>query len=711
MNYMVLEHLSGPRATQFEEFPLSQYKQLIVGRDASADVRFAESDVVGRQHVKISRNPADPTQFLITDLNSRNGTFLNRHRVVGTAVLKHGDIVQCGAHGPEFRFELQPTTEPLGASASPTRPMNVLATMPPVTPVAEHPPAHQASSAPARPPAPMREPTAMPGAQAKATNLNKSLVIGGVILLGLVGVGGGIFAYRSLTATDSSETAKTATTPQPAGANVAGKANNASPDSAAGEAENDAQRTAWRIEVSPYMTLGSGHPGKAASDFDKPDGVAFSPKGVLYATDAKNRRVQVWDVKTGKHLGEFGHGIFGGEIVDIAVAPNDTVYITDQTLNLAYTFVPPLPGELDEKGKPFGPYDYHFKGTRFGEQQFKKLGGITIDSRGRVYVVDAHRNEVRRFNPDNTLDKTFKFEAKRADGDTYLHGCEGVAIDESAGNLFIASEKDAVIEVFDWETGAYKHRLVGANLDATEKPAGKHIFFGSVEGLTFTRRHLMAVDESAGHIQLFDLDRPDAFNNDLAAYASPQPNRPSGYQGFFGHGPLVNFEDKADLELQKQVKVGSILPGQANPPGYFCSPDSIASYNDEASGETYIAIADQCNYRLAIYRWSDISKALGQPIRIVEVRPASQTGPPTNQALGKVASSAVLIPAKPVARAVVTRKPPASASARNPAPNTHAVHQSGQSAKVVSRPAASTKAVEAPVHDAAKKKKKKKKSK
>jgi hypothetical protein len=371
--------------------------------------------------------------------------------------------------------------------------------------------------------------------------------------------------------------------------------------------------------------LGSGHPGKAASDFDKPDGLGFSPTGLLYATDAKNRRVQVWDVKTGAHLGEFGHGVFGGEIVDIAVAPSGAVYITDQSLNLAYLFMPPQPGELDDKGRPLGPYDYQFKGTRFGEQGFKKLGGITVDSRGRVYVVDAHRNDVRRFNPDNTPDKTFKFEQQRADGDTHLHGCEGIAIDETAGNLFIASEKDAVIEVFDWETGAYKHRFVGASVDAADRPAGKHVFFGSVEGLSLAQNHLLAVDESAGHIQVFDLARPDAFNTDLVGYAAPRPQRPSGYQGFFGHAPQVDFEDKTNLELQKQVKTGAILPGQANPPGYFCSPDSVASYHDAASDETYIVVADQCNYRLVVYRWSDISKAMGLALAVHEDLPESKT--------------------------------------------------------------------------------------
>ena len=685
MNYIVVEHLSGSKASQVEEFPLSQYTELIVGRDASANVRFAETDaVVGRQHLKLAQNPADATQFFITDLNSRNGTFLNRQRVIGTAILRPGDVVQCGPNGPEFRFQLEPKTEPLAPSSAPTRPISVPPTMKP------------------RASMPVSAVPIAPGAEPKTVKTNKPLFVGGGILVGLVVLAAGIFGYRSLTATDTDKTAKkTKGTPQTSAANVAGGTGIVSPNVAAGEAEKDTERNAWRIDVSPYLALGSGHPGKAASDFDKPDGLAFSPKGLLYATDAKNHRVQVWDVKTGARLGEFGHGVFGGEIVDIAVAPNDTVYITDQSLNLAYTFVPPQPGELDDKGKPLGPYDYHFKGTRFGEQQFKKLGGIAIDSRGRIYVVDAHRNDVRRFNPDNTHDKTFKFEQKRADGDTYLHGCEGVAIDETAGDLFIASEKDAVVEVFDWETGVFKHRLVGASLDATQKPSGKHVFFGAVEGLAFARGHLMAVDERAGHIQLFDLQRPDAFNSDLAAYAAPQPNRPSGYQGFFGHGPIVDFEDKTNVDLQKRVKLGAILPGQANPPGYFCSPDSIASYTDGASGETYIAIADQCNYRLVVYRWSDIGRALGQPITLAEVKPAIQTtATPSQAAIKATAPAAHTHPAVKRASVAAVSRPV----------RRRVVRRSNPSVAVVTPPA-SRKADPAPVDDGGKKKKKKKKKK
>jgi hypothetical protein len=379
---------------------------------------------------------------------------------------------------------------------------------------------------------------------------------------------------------------------------------------AAAAAEEDPARAIWRIEVEPYAIFGSGRPGKGAADFDKPDGVAFTPNGLLLATDAKNRRVQVWDVKTKAHLTEFGHGFFGGEIVDIAVAPAGITLVTDQTLNLAYAFIPAKPGTVGENGKPLGPYDYQFKGTRFGEQGFDKLGGIAIDSLGRIYGVDAHLNDVRRFNPDGSADSNWKFDKARATGDTYLHGCEGITIDEANGNLFIASEKDSVIQVFDWETGKYKGKLLGATADLTGKPGGQRVFSGSVEGLALAGNYLFAVDESVGHIQIFDLSNPKAFNTDLAGFAATQAARSGGYKGFFGHAPLINFEDKNNKALQRQVKDGSIIPGQANPPGYFCSPDSIASYTDKASGEAYIAIADQCNYRLAVYRLSDINRAL-----------------------------------------------------------------------------------------------------
>lgn len=120
MERIVLRHLSGSKANQVEEFPLNHVKELILGRDTSATVKYDpdRDDLVGRQHARISQDPGDPTQFVITDLNSRNGTFVNRQRISGTSRLNFGDKVQLGPGGPEFEFEVEPRPQ---TSTKPTR--------------------------------------------------------------------------------------------------------------------------------------------------------------------------------------------------------------------------------------------------------------------------------------------------------------------------------------------------------------------------------------------------------------------------------------------------------------------------------------------------------------------------------------------------------------------------------------------------------------
>jgi serine protease Do len=110
MERIVLRHLSGSKANQVEEFPLAHFRELVFGRDPSASVKYDPNtdDLVGRQHAKVMQDSADPTQFVITDLNSRNGTFVNRQRIVGSARISPGDMVQFGAGGPEFQFDVEP---------------------------------------------------------------------------------------------------------------------------------------------------------------------------------------------------------------------------------------------------------------------------------------------------------------------------------------------------------------------------------------------------------------------------------------------------------------------------------------------------------------------------------------------------------------------------------------------------------------------------
>ena len=125
MERILIRHLSGARAGQVDQFPAAGTNEILVGRDPEAQVCFDPSreDLVSRQHVKIVRDPESPDEFAVVDMQSRNGTFLNRQRVYAPARLAHNDVIQLGPAGPEFRFEFDPP--PVSAI---TRPLDRTAT-------------------------------------------------------------------------------------------------------------------------------------------------------------------------------------------------------------------------------------------------------------------------------------------------------------------------------------------------------------------------------------------------------------------------------------------------------------------------------------------------------------------------------------------------------------------------------------------------------
>ncbi|MDI7267972.1 MAG: sigma 54-interacting transcriptional regulator [Myxococcota bacterium] len=70
--------------------PLPRGARLVLGRDAHAEIRIAD-ERLSRQHVVFQRT--DDRLFL-SDLDSKNGTFVNGRRVKGKRELRHGDEVQ-----------------------------------------------------------------------------------------------------------------------------------------------------------------------------------------------------------------------------------------------------------------------------------------------------------------------------------------------------------------------------------------------------------------------------------------------------------------------------------------------------------------------------------------------------------------------------------------------------------------------------------------
>ena len=95
--------VGGPRlilkgAGDPAEFPLGD--ENVLGRSTQATVRLADREV-SRKHSQIDREGQD---FVLRDLGSSNGTFLNGQRISGPTRLKDGDEVLIGTSRMEFRL-------------------------------------------------------------------------------------------------------------------------------------------------------------------------------------------------------------------------------------------------------------------------------------------------------------------------------------------------------------------------------------------------------------------------------------------------------------------------------------------------------------------------------------------------------------------------------------------------------------------------------
>jgi len=128
--------LSGARAGQIEAF---RKGYIGLGRHPLSDVRFdAERDLdVSSRHAAIVRKTEG---FVLQDLGSRNGTFVNGQRVTGDTLLREGDVIGFGAKGPALEFavietdaDLPMTSGAEGLAERSSSPREVIAAAPRAT--------------------------------------------------------------------------------------------------------------------------------------------------------------------------------------------------------------------------------------------------------------------------------------------------------------------------------------------------------------------------------------------------------------------------------------------------------------------------------------------------------------------------------------------------------------------------------------------------
>jgi pSer/pThr/pTyr-binding forkhead associated (FHA) protein len=74
-------------------FRLSRRRSNSIGRDGTNDIVVTDRSVSG-SHAMVQFTESE---WVLTDLGSRNGTFLNGQPVVTPIQMREGDVVQCGA--------------------------------------------------------------------------------------------------------------------------------------------------------------------------------------------------------------------------------------------------------------------------------------------------------------------------------------------------------------------------------------------------------------------------------------------------------------------------------------------------------------------------------------------------------------------------------------------------------------------------------------
>jgi len=143
---IIIKYIAGSKINNIDEYGIEQLNQITFGRDPSSNICFDDKldTVVSRSHAVISIVKGDKVGFVIEDLKSTNGSFLNGKPLTGRSELMPGDTVELGKGGPKFIFDIEPRPAHLAArtrvidAISPTATRTLDAH--PVSPPATEPP-------------------------------------------------------------------------------------------------------------------------------------------------------------------------------------------------------------------------------------------------------------------------------------------------------------------------------------------------------------------------------------------------------------------------------------------------------------------------------------------------------------------------------------------------------------------------------------------
>jgi hypothetical protein len=101
--------------------PLDPLTALSIGRDPASGLCLAEARGVSRHHALVRVSRTRPGQWLLCDLGSANGTYLEGARLKDCRPLSDGDEIRLGLNGPVLQFRAGSPSAPAAAPVAATR--------------------------------------------------------------------------------------------------------------------------------------------------------------------------------------------------------------------------------------------------------------------------------------------------------------------------------------------------------------------------------------------------------------------------------------------------------------------------------------------------------------------------------------------------------------------------------------------------------------
>jgi DNA-binding beta-propeller fold protein YncE len=309
--------------------------------------------------------------------------------------------------------------------------------------------------------------------------------------------------------------------------------------------------------VAPLFVAGLGDWDASGVRVREPNELAFDQSGRLWAGDKDGLRIQVF-APDGSFLQTVGDGDFAPNPGDdgrqgpeaIRVAPDGRVHAVDRQGDRVLVYDPTTFALVDTWGE---------------DGNYVDLVGLEFTA-DRAFLADQGSDRIDAWEIGGDL--LFGFDTEPG-GQDLLRTLETLSVDVARGRLFATSEVNGRVEVFDLSDGEHTGGLCGPQSGGAPEPGR---VADVVEGIFFepVGEHLYVSDEQNQRILVFDGASPSLFDLDSDF----------GFLGSFGIG-------------------GSGL-------GELLSADGIAIAPDLDR----LAIADQGNQRIQVFRLSDIQDAL-----------------------------------------------------------------------------------------------------